>query len=455
MSDPIGARLKHAWNAFRARDETDANVNYSYQDIGMYSSYNPIRSIPSSGVDRSIINSVCTKIAMDAAAYDIEHVLVDKDGEYVKTVHDKLHDCLTIEANKDQTGRAFIQDAVLSMLDEGVVALVPVDTTINPMASDAYQIDSIRTGKVVEWFPDHVRIELYNDQKGIRERVLLPKSVVAIVENPLYSVMNEPNGTVKRLAHKLNLLDAIDEQTSSGKLDLIIQLPYTVRSESKRNIANKRRMDLDEQLKGTKYGVAWIDGTEHITQLNRPVENNLLAQVTYLTNMVFNQLGITEDVFNGKADQAAMLNYYNRIVEPIVTAIIEEMRRKFITKTGRTRGHTIMGFRDEFRLIPANEMADIGDSFTRNEIMTSNELRSKLGMKPSKAPNANELRNKNMPLDSSSNGSIESSTEDQNGSIPIEEVQSMMADMAAEYEAAMKETLDGVQSDMDSAFGGA
>lgn len=455
MSEPIGSRLKHAWNAFRARDETNENPNYTYQNVGMYSSFNPTRTRMSISNERSLINSVYTRIAMDAAAYDIEHVRVDEDGNYVETINSSLNSCFSIEANKDQIGRAFIQDAVMSMFDEGCVALVPVDTTVSPLSTGGYEINSLRTGKVVEWYPDHVRVELYNDRTGFKERILLPKSMVGIVENPLYSVMNEPNSTVKRLTHKLNLLDAIDEQSSSGKLDLIIKLPYSVRTESLQKRAEGRKRNLENQLKDSKYGVAYIDGTESVTQLNRPVENNLLNQITYLSGMMFNQLGITEDVFYGKADQAAMQNYYNRTVEPVVTVIIEEARRKFLTKTARSQGQTIMGFRDAFRLIPANELADVADTFTRNEIVTSNEFRSKIGMKPSKAPNANELRNKNMPLpEAPVSEDLDVSAENQNGGIPVEEVQAMLSEMAAEYDAAMKEALDGVQNDINSVLGG-
>lgn len=444
MGEPIGSRLKHAWNAFRARDETEI---YSYQDLGVQSSYNPTRPRVSMGNERSIITAVYNRIAMDVAAYDFNNVRVDGNNRYLETIDSGLQNCLTIEANKDQSGRVFIQDCVMSMFDEGVVALVPVDTTIPPISSGSYEINTVRTGKIVEWYPDYIKVELYNDQTGKKERLTVPKAIACIIENPLYAVMNEPNSTVKRLIRKLNILDAIDEQSGSGKLDLIIQLPYVIKSKARQDQAEERRSAIESQLSGSKYGIAYTDGTEHITQLNRPTENNLLSQITYLTNMMYSQLGMTEDVFNGKASPDAMRNYYDRTIEAVVTVIVEEMRRKWLTKTARKQGQTIMAFRDEFRLVPANEMADIAESFTRNEILTSNEVRAILGMKPSTAPNADELRNKNMPISDPTSSS-------QNGGIPVEEVQSIMSDMSAEYEAAMKDTLDGVQSDIDSVVGG-
>jgi len=408
MADTLASRLKHAWNVFRARDETD---NYTYQDLGMYSSYNPTRPRVLTGNERSIITAVYNRISMDVAAYDIQHVRVDENGRYLETINSGLNNCFSLEANKDQTGRAFVQDIVMSLFDEGSVALVPTDTTISPLVTGSYEINTMRTGKIVEWYPNQVRVELYNDTTGLRERIMMPKSVVAIVENPLYSVMNEPNSTLKRLIRKLNLLDAIDEASGSGKLDLIIQLPYVIKSEARQMQAEARRKAIEDQLLNGKYGIAYTDGTEHITQLNRPVENNLLTQITYLTNMLYSQLGVSEEVFTGKADERAMANYYNRTVEPIVTAIIEEMKRKFLTKTARSQGQTIMGFRDVFRLVPANEMAEMADSFTRNEILTSNEVRSILGLKPSNEPQADELRNKNMPIQESGNASPKSESE--------------------------------------------
>ncbi len=396
MADSLGSRLMHAWNAFRARDETTENFDWSY--VGSSPSYQQNRSRISFGSEKSIVTAVYNRIAMDVASYDFQHVRMDQNGRYLETIDSGLNSCLTVEANIDQTGRAFIQDCVMSMFDEGTVCIVPVETSMSPIYTGAYEIFSLRTGKIIEWFPKHVKVDIYNERTGKREQIVMPKSVVCIIENPLYAVMNEPNSTMRRLIRKLSLLDVIDEQSGSGKLDLIIQLPYVIKSEARQKQADERRKMIEKQLSGSKYGIAYTDGTEHITQLNRPAENNLLNQITYLTNMLFNQLGLTEDIFNGKADERAMLNYYNRTIEPLATAIIEEIRRKFLTKTARTQGQTIMGFRDIFRLVPANELAEMADSFTRNEILTSNEVRSILGRKPSDAPQADELRNKNMPI---------------------------------------------------------
>lgn len=392
----FGSRLKHAWNAFRARDET--NEFTQMKDIYSYSNYNPIRPHFTMGTERSIVSALYNRIAMDVAAFDIQHVRLDQNGRYSETMNSGLNNCLTVEANKDQTGRSFIMDIAMSMFDEGTVAIIPVDTSISPVISGSYEINTLRTGKILEWYPDMVRIELYDDVRGIKDRILMPKSAVGIIENPLYSVMNEPNSTLKRLIRKLNLLDAVDEQSGSGKLDIIIQLPYLVKTEARQQQALERKKALEDQLYNSRYGIGYIDGTERITQLNRPSENNLLAQITYLQTVLYSQLGITQAVFDGTGDERAMLNYYNRTVEPIVTAIVEEMRRKFLTKTARSQGQTVMGFRDTLRLVPANEMAEIADSFTRNEILTSNEVRSILGMKPVNVPQADELRNKNMPV---------------------------------------------------------
>ena len=384
---------------------------------------------------------------MDVAAYNIQHVRIDTEtGRYIETMKSGLNNCITIEANVDQTGRAFMQDVVMSMFDEGFVAIVPTDTDINPTLSGAYEVHSLRTGKILEWYPRHVKVEVYNDKEGKRQNITLPKDMIGIVENPLYAVMNEPNSTLKRLLRKLLLMDAVDEQTNSGKLDIIIQLPYVIKSELRKEQAEKRRKAIEEQLAGSKYGIAYIDGTEHITQLNRAAENNLLTQITYLTNMLYGQLGISEAIFNGTADEKAMLNYYNRTIEPIVTAIIDEMSRKFLTKTARTQGQIIMGFRDVFRLMPADEIADIADSLTRNEILTSNEVRAILGIKPSTDVAADELRNKNMPMAEEGEAAVE---ESQNG-IPMETVQTMMDEMAQEYEDAINEILEKVKTDVDS-----
>jgi len=429
MAKSLGARLKHAWNVFRARDETE---DYAFKDIGAYSIYNPTRPRALIGNERSIITAVYNRIAMDVASYDIQHVRVDENGRYIETINDGLQYCLTVEANKDQTGRAFILDVAMSLFDEGYVAIVPVDTTISPIATGSYEIHTMRTGKIVEWYPDQVRVELYNDKTGNKDRVVIPKSIVGIVENPLYAVMNEPNSTLKRLIRKLNLLDTVDDASGSGKLDLIIQLPYVIKSEARQAQAEARRKAIEEQLIGSKYGIAYTDGTEHITQLNRPVENNLLSQITYLTNTLYSQLGITEDVFNGKGDEKAMLNYYSRTVEPIVMAIVEELRRKFLTKTARSQGQTIMGFRDVLKLVPANEMAEMADSFSRNEILTPNEIRSILGMKPANVPEADELRNKNLPIQESG------------------EVEEVQPSNTAAYDTLFDEIISGLEKEIDN-----
>lgn len=388
-------RLVHGWNAFknvRQEEETSLPIN-----LGFASSENPSRPRLSMSSEKSIISTVTTRIALDVASFDFQHVKVDQNGRYLETIDDALHQCLTIEANKDQTGRALIMDIVQSMFDEGVVAVVPTDTTINPRNSNAYDINALRTGKIVNWYPDHIKVEVYNENIGIKETLTLPKNMVCIIENPLYAIMNEPNSTLKRLIRALNLLDVTDEKVNSGKLDLIIQLPYTVKSEKRQLEAQERVKGISQQLEGSTYGVAYADSTERIIQLNRPVENNLLAKVQYLTNMFYNQLGLTEAIFTGKATPAELQNYYDRTVEPIVTAIIDELKRKFLTKTARTQGHSIMGFRDIFRLIPASELANLADVFSRNAIFSANDWRQILGRKPSDDPKANELSNKNMP----------------------------------------------------------
>lgn len=393
----ISKRLMHAWNAFQERDKTESDL-YMYKDTGFVNStQNPSRVRVSPRNERSILTTIVNRIALDVASFDIQHVRVDDKGQYLETIDDSLNQCLRVEANQDQTGRVLIQDIVMSMFDEGSVAVVPVETNINPILSGSYDIYALRTGKIVDWYPSHVRIEVYNDRTGRKERILMPKNMVAIIENPLYAIMNEPNSTLKRLIRKLSLLDSVDEASSSGKLDLIIQLPYTIRSEARQLQAEERTKQIEEQLKSSRYGVAYADATEKITQLNRPVENNLLAQIQYLTLQFYNQLGFTEDIFNGKASEQSLRNYYDRTIEPIVTAIVEEMRRKFLTKTARTQMQTIMGFRDVFRLVPANEIANIADVFSRNEILTPNELRQIVGRKPSDAPHADELQNRNMP----------------------------------------------------------
>lgn len=394
--ESFGARLKHGWNAFKGQNQQDQEPFVPY-DLGFISAENPSRVRLSISSERSIISTVTNRIALDVASFDFQHVKVDQNGRYLETINDSFNQCLTVEANKDQTGRALIQDIVMSMFDEGVVAVVPVETTLNPNITEAYSILSMRTGKIINWFPNHVRVEVYNEAKGIKETLTLPKNMVAIIENPLYAVMNEPNSTLKRLIRALNLLDITDEKINSGKLDIIIQLPYTVKSERRQIEALDRVKSLSQQLEGSKYGVAYADATERIVQLNRPVENNLLSKVQYLTNMFYNQLGMSEKIFTGTASTAELQNYYDRTVEPIVTAIIDEMKRKFLTKTARTQGHSVMGFRDIFRLIPASELANLADVFSRNAIFSSNDWRQILGRKPSDDPKANELSNKNMP----------------------------------------------------------
>lgn len=391
MALEIGSRLKHAWNAFMNRDPTE--VDY---DIGPAYYYRPDRPRLTRGNERSIVTAVYNRIALDVSDIDIRHVRLDPDGRYIEDIDSGLNNCLTVEANIDQTGKAFIQDVVMSMLDEGCVAIVPVDTTINPKVTGSYDINSMRTGKIIQWYPQHVKVRLYNDQNGRKEEVILPKSIVAIVENPLYAVMNEPNSTLQRLIRKLNLLDYVDEQTGAGKLDLIIQLPYVIKSNARRQQAEDRRADIERQLKDSKYGIAYTDGTERITQLNRPVENNLMKQIEYLTSMLYSQLGINQAVLDGTADEKTMLNYTNRSIGPIISAIVDEMKRKFLTKTARSQMQSIRYFKDPFKLVPVNEIAEISDKLTRNEIASSNEIRQIIGWKPSQDPAADELRNKNL-----------------------------------------------------------
>ena len=388
----IRDRLQHAWNAFVYNDNTYVDP----QNLGGLSTYKPDRVHFSRGVERSIVTSVYNRLALDVSSIAIKHVRLDENGRFKEEVDSGLQNCLNVEANIDQTGRAFLQDVVMSMLDEGCVAIVPVDTTIDPAKSGSYEINTMRTGKILEWYPAHVRVRVYNDKRGIHEEIVLPKSAVAIIENPLYAVINEPNSTMQRLIRKLNLLDVVDEQTSSGKLDLIIQLPYVIKSEARKKQAEERRKDIEMQLSGSKYGIAYTDGTERITQLNRPAENNLMKQVEYLTSMLYSQLGLTQSIMDGSADDKTMLNYYNRTVEPILAAITDEIKRKFLTKTARSQRQTIMYFRDPFKLTPVLDLAEIADKFTRNEIMTSNEIRQIVGMKPADDPSADELRNKNL-----------------------------------------------------------
>lgn len=384
-------RLMHSWNAFRNKDPTDFK-----KDMGYMYNLQPFKNVLNIHNERSIVASVYTKIAVAVSSIKFVHARIDQNGRFLETINSSLNECLTLAANIDQSGREFIEDAVLTMLDEGVIAIVPVDTDINPNDSTSFDIKSLRVGKILEWFPESVRINLYNDRIGVREDIILPKKVVAIAINPFYNVMNEPNSTFKRLISKLNALDAIDRQTASGKLDLIIQLPYTIKSDLSQKRADQRKESIERQLENSKYGIAYIDASEHITQLNRPAENNLLKQVEYLQKMFYSQLGITEKVFNGEAEEQEMLNYNNSTIEPIVSSICDAMKRSFLSKTARTQGQTITFIRDPFRLVPVANIAEIADKFTRNEILSSNEMRAIIGYKPSDDPRADELRNKNL-----------------------------------------------------------
>lgn len=392
MELSFGSKLKHAWNAFLNRDPT-----VIYRDLGNGGyGIRPDRPRLSRGNERSIVNSVYNRISLDVAAISIQHCRLDENGRFIESINSGLNKCFNLEANVDQTGRSFIQDIVISMFDEGCVAIVPVDTTIDPKVSGSYDILTMRTGKILEWYPNHVKVRVYNERSGNKEDIMVPKSTTGIIENPFYSVINEPNSTLKRLIRKLNLLDAIDEQSGSGKLDLIIQLPYVIKSDARRQQAEQRRKDIEDQLSGSKFGVAYTDGTERITQLNRPLENNLMKQIEYLTSMLYSQLGITQSVLDGTADEKTMLNYHTRCIEPIISAIVDEMKRKFLTKTARSQLQSISFFRDPFKLVPVNDLAEIADKFTRNEIMTSNEIRQVIGMKPSNDPKADQLVNSNI-----------------------------------------------------------
>ena len=390
MGINIGSRFKHAWNAFFNRDPTGCQ-----SDIGPGYYYRPDRPRFTGGNERSIITSIYNRIALDVASNTILHCKLDENDRFVSTMDSTLNSCLNLEANIDQTGREFIQDIVVSMCDEGSVAIVPIETDLDPK-TNSYKIYSMRTGKIIGWYPKHIRVSVYNEQIGRREEITLPKSTVGIIENPFYAVMNEHSSTMQRLIRKLNLLDAIDEQSGAGKLDLIIQLPYVIKSPTRRQQAEQRRKDIENQLAGSKYGIAYTDGTEHITQLNRSVDNNLMKQIEYLTSMLYSQLGITQSILDGTADEKTMLNYYTRTIEPIISAIVDEMKRKFLTKTARTQGQSIVFFRDPFKLVPVNEIAEIADKMTRNEIMTSNEIRQEIGLKPSDDPKADKLENSNL-----------------------------------------------------------
>lgn len=412
----FGAKLKHAWNAFVNEDVKNRSIGYG--EYGPGYGARPDRTRLTGSGERSIIASVYTRLSIDVASMSIRHVRMDDNSRYTGDMPSGLNECLTVEANIDQAARAFRQDIAMTLFDEGVAAVVPIETSINPKVSGGYDIHQLRVGRIIEWFPKHVKVSVYNERTGRRQDMVLPKGLVAIIENPLYSVMNEPNSTLQRLVRKLNLLDAVDEQSASGKLDLIIQLPYVIKSEARKQQAEQRRKDIEFQLKGSQYGIAYTDGTEKITQLNRPAENNLLKQVEYLMAMLYGQLGLTEDIMNGTADEKAMLNYYNRTIEPVLDSIVESMRRTFLTKTARTQLQSILYFRDPFKLVPINDIAEIADKFTRNEILSANEVRSIIGIKPSTDPKADELKNSNMPAPSETGTSTKSTEEgdSQNGS---------------------------------------
>lgn len=435
MKETIGSKFKRAWNIFMNRDPT------SYQASSYFGSsygYRPDRIRMTRGHERSIVTAICNRIALDVSAISLVHARVDENGHFLEYIDDTLHQCLTVEANLDQTGRALRQDIVMSMLDEGCVAVVPVEADFDPDENSSYKIYSLRTGKILEWMPQHVRVRLYDERTGRFEEVVVAKKYTAIIENPLFAVMNEPNSTMQRLIRKLNILDAIDEQSGSGKLDLIIQLPYVIKSQARKEQAEQRRRDIEQQLSGSKYGIAYTDGTEHITQLNRGVENNLMSQIEYLTKMLYSQLGITESVMDGTANEETMLNYHNRTVEPILAAIADEMTRTFLTKTARTQMQAISFFRDPFKLAPVSQIAEIADKFTRNEIMTKNEFRSIIGMRPSDDPRADELRNSNINQSEVDQALLDNQVENQNG-------QSMTPE---EYEAALAD-LDDLDAQLD------
>lgn len=441
MPISIGSRIKNAWNAFRNKNET---INYRARtDNGYYT--RPDRVRLTGGRERSILTAVLNRIAMDVAAIDVVHCKIDENGRFVNKVDSHLNDCLSTESNLDQTPRAFMQDAVMSMFDEGSVALVPVDTTVNPDNSGSFDVLTMRTGKVIEWYPNDVKVRVYNENRGRREDILINKRNVCLIENPLYAVMNEPNSTLQRLIRKLTLLDAVDEITSSGKLDLIIQLPYVIKSEARRKQADERMAEIERQLNGTKYGIAYADGTEKIIQLNRPVENQLMKQVEYLTSMLYSQLGITQAIMDGTADEKAMLNYYNRTIEPILSAITDEMKRKFLTKTARTQGQSIEYFRDPFKLVPVEQIAEIADKFTRNEIMTANEIRSIVGYKPSKDPKADQLVNSNIRQPGENQNTQNA---DNNFDVPPEENSDVTDELSLEdYKELGKEVLSGMTNE--------
>lgn len=393
----FGARLLHAWNAFTRESDGEQRQQATSQYFGPSYGTRPDRVRLRLSNERSIVSSIYNRLAIDVASIEMNHVRTDDEGRYLADIDSGLNNCLTLEANIDQAARAFRHDIAMTMFDKGTSCIVPVDTSVSPLTNGGFDIRTLRVGEIVEWFPQHVRVSVYNDKTARRQEIILTKASVAIIDNPMYAVMNEPNSTLQRLIHKLNLLDAVDEASASGKLDLIIQLPYVIKSEARRQQAEQRRADIEFQLKGSKYGIAYTDGTEKITQLNRPAENSLMEQITYLTTMLYGQLGLTEEVMNGTADETAMLNYWNRTIEPCLTAIVESMRRSFLTKTARSQLQTIMFFRDAFKLVPVGQMAEIADKFTRNEILTANEVRQAIGLKPHDDPKADQLTNSNVP----------------------------------------------------------
>jgi Tfp pilus assembly major pilin PilA len=446
----FGAKLKHAWNAFVDQEPQTRTRTW---DLGASYGGRPDRVRLTLSNERSIISSIYTRLSIDVAAVDIRHVRLDGEGRYLEEISSGLNNCLKIEANIDQAGRALRQDIAATIFDRGVAAVVPVDTSLSPVETGGFDILSLRVGEIVQWMPKHIRVSLYNEATGRREEVTVEKRFVAIIENPLYAVMNEPNSTLQRLIRKLNLLDAVDEQSSSGKLDMIIQLPYVIKSEARRQQADQRRKDIEFQLKGSQYGIAYTDGTEKITQLNRPAENNLLKQVEYLMTMLYSQLGLTAEVMNGTADEKAMLNYINRTIEPVLGAIAGEMNRKFLTKTARTQNQAIRYFRDPFKLVPMSDLAEMADKFTRNEIVSSNEFRTFIGMKPSKDPKADQLINSNMPQPAAIAAPVDPSAPvDPAAAEPV--VAQEPDATPEEVTSIVNETFDGVDQDIDSIFNG-
>lgn len=447
-------RIQHAWNAFRNKEPTQSNlsnVNHFDTDLGPGYYSRPDRNRLAGSTNQSIVGALYNRIAIDVAAVTISHVRVDNNNKYIEDIDSSINYALSVEANIDQTGRALIQDAAMSLFDEGCIAIVPIDTSFDPSISGSYEIHTLRVGKIIAWYPEHIKVELYNQQKGYKESITVRKDYAAIIENPLYSVMNEPNSTLKRLIRKLNILDSIDEQSGSGKLDLIIQLPYVIKTEARRAQADIRRKDIEMQLSNSKYGIAYADGTEKITQLNRPVDNNLMAQITYLTSMLYNQLGLTESVFDGTADEKTMLNYFNRTIGPLLNAVVDEMKRKFLTKTARSQKQSIMYFTDPFKLVPVTQLAEIADKFTRNEILSSNEVRSIIGYKPSQDPKADELRNKNLnntdPTQIQNSNPVDNST-------PIDDGSGDSARVIDQQGVVMNDLLNGLETDIDNILGG-